>query len=305
MLDEPLDSLDLPNQAAVARSSQRICRAENVAVLLVAHDVNPLLGYLDQVDLSGGRQRGRRARSATSSRPDADARCTGCRSRCCAPATGGWSSSASPRRLTPRPPARATVASMGRTNALVEPRLRRARAARLPVHGQRLVARGDRGRDGRRGRLVHGSARRELRRAHARGDGLSGRAAAPRSRTAGARWATSLLRRSPRSRSAAQRGAGRRFAAASRPRSASCRWSRLRSAFSSSASTAACSSSWSRCCSAPSSGSSRPGADAGDRRAGGPARAAHRGPAVAAGLARPRTWRAHGASRCGPGRWLL
>jgi zinc/manganese transport system ATP-binding protein len=56
MLDEPLDSLDLPNQAAVSALVQRICRAENVAVLLVAHDVNPLLPYLDQVIyLAGGR----------------------------------------------------------------------------------------------------------------------------------------------------------------------------------------------------------------------------------------------------------
>jgi zinc/manganese transport system ATP-binding protein len=56
MLDEPLDSLDLPNQAAVTALVQRICRSENVAVLLVAHDVNPLLPYLDQVIyLAGGR----------------------------------------------------------------------------------------------------------------------------------------------------------------------------------------------------------------------------------------------------------
>jgi zinc/manganese transport system ATP-binding protein len=56
MLDEPLDSLDLPNQAAVSALVQRICRTENVAVLLVAHDVNPLLSYLDQVIyLAGGR----------------------------------------------------------------------------------------------------------------------------------------------------------------------------------------------------------------------------------------------------------
>jgi zinc/manganese transport system ATP-binding protein len=56
MLDEPLDSLDLLNQAAVTALVQRICRAENVAVLLVAHDVNPLLPYLDQVIyLAGGR----------------------------------------------------------------------------------------------------------------------------------------------------------------------------------------------------------------------------------------------------------
>jgi zinc/manganese transport system ATP-binding protein len=49
LLDEPLDSLDLPNQAAVAALVGRICRAEGVATLLVAHDVNPLLAYLDRV----------------------------------------------------------------------------------------------------------------------------------------------------------------------------------------------------------------------------------------------------------------
>jgi zinc/manganese transport system ATP-binding protein len=49
MLDEPLDSLDLSNQGAVASLVQRICRSEGVAVLLVAHDVNPILGYLDRV----------------------------------------------------------------------------------------------------------------------------------------------------------------------------------------------------------------------------------------------------------------
>jgi zinc/manganese transport system ATP-binding protein len=55
ILDEPLDSLDLPNQAAVAGLIRRICRSQDVAVLLVAHDVNPLLGYLDRVVyLAGG-----------------------------------------------------------------------------------------------------------------------------------------------------------------------------------------------------------------------------------------------------------
>jgi zinc/manganese transport system ATP-binding protein len=49
ILDEPLDSLDLPSQTAVAGLLQRICREDGVAVLLVAHDVNPLLGYLDRV----------------------------------------------------------------------------------------------------------------------------------------------------------------------------------------------------------------------------------------------------------------
>jgi zinc/manganese transport system ATP-binding protein len=49
LLDEPLDSLDLPNQAAVAALVAQICREQRVAVLLVAHDVNPLLPYLDRV----------------------------------------------------------------------------------------------------------------------------------------------------------------------------------------------------------------------------------------------------------------
>jgi zinc/manganese transport system ATP-binding protein len=49
LLDEPLDSLDLPNQSAVAALVQRICRTQGVTVVLVAHDVNPILGYLDRV----------------------------------------------------------------------------------------------------------------------------------------------------------------------------------------------------------------------------------------------------------------
>jgi zinc/manganese transport system ATP-binding protein len=49
LLDEPLDGLDLPNQSAVAALLQRICRREGVATLLVAHDVNPILAYLDRV----------------------------------------------------------------------------------------------------------------------------------------------------------------------------------------------------------------------------------------------------------------
>jgi zinc/manganese transport system ATP-binding protein len=49
LLDEPLDSLDLPNQAGVAELVRRICREEDVAVLLVAHDVNPILAALDCV----------------------------------------------------------------------------------------------------------------------------------------------------------------------------------------------------------------------------------------------------------------
>ena len=49
LLDEPLDSLDLPNQGAIAALISRICRADGVTVVMVAHDVNPILSYLDRV----------------------------------------------------------------------------------------------------------------------------------------------------------------------------------------------------------------------------------------------------------------
>jgi zinc/manganese transport system ATP-binding protein len=49
LLDEPLDSLDLPNQAAAAALISRICRSEGVTVVMVAHDVNPILAHLDRV----------------------------------------------------------------------------------------------------------------------------------------------------------------------------------------------------------------------------------------------------------------
>ncbi len=49
ILDEPLDGLDLPNQAAVAALISHICSRHKVSVLMAAHDVNPILGYLDQV----------------------------------------------------------------------------------------------------------------------------------------------------------------------------------------------------------------------------------------------------------------
>jgi zinc/manganese transport system ATP-binding protein len=55
LLDEPLDGLDLPNQASVAALVRHICTAERVAVVLVTHDVNPIVGYLDRVVyLAGG-----------------------------------------------------------------------------------------------------------------------------------------------------------------------------------------------------------------------------------------------------------
>ncbi len=49
LLDEPLDSLDLPNQAAVASLISDISRASGITVLIVAHDVNPIASALDAV----------------------------------------------------------------------------------------------------------------------------------------------------------------------------------------------------------------------------------------------------------------
>jgi zinc/manganese transport system ATP-binding protein len=49
VLDEPLDSLDLPSQASVAGLVSTICREQGMTVMLVAHDVNPILPYLDCV----------------------------------------------------------------------------------------------------------------------------------------------------------------------------------------------------------------------------------------------------------------
>jgi zinc/manganese transport system ATP-binding protein len=54
ILDEPLDSLDLANQRAIAALLGRIRDRQGVPVLLVAHDVNPLLTQLDRVVYFGG-----------------------------------------------------------------------------------------------------------------------------------------------------------------------------------------------------------------------------------------------------------
>jgi zinc/manganese transport system ATP-binding protein len=48
-MDEPLDSLDLRNQQGVAGVIRQISRETGAAVLLVAHDVNPILSAVDRV----------------------------------------------------------------------------------------------------------------------------------------------------------------------------------------------------------------------------------------------------------------
>jgi zinc/manganese transport system ATP-binding protein len=53
LLDEPLDGLDLPSQAAVTALISRICRERGIGTIMAAHDVNPLLAYLDLVAYIG------------------------------------------------------------------------------------------------------------------------------------------------------------------------------------------------------------------------------------------------------------
>ena len=49
LLDEPLASLDVRNQVAIAHLVDRVVRERGVATLMVTHDVNPILGVIDQV----------------------------------------------------------------------------------------------------------------------------------------------------------------------------------------------------------------------------------------------------------------
>jgi zinc/manganese transport system ATP-binding protein len=49
LLDEPLASLDLRNQHAIAQLVAQVARERNITVLLVSHDVNPLLPFTNRV----------------------------------------------------------------------------------------------------------------------------------------------------------------------------------------------------------------------------------------------------------------
>ncbi len=49
LLDEPLASLDLRNQIAIAQLVARVAREQGITVLLVTHDVNPVLPLVQQV----------------------------------------------------------------------------------------------------------------------------------------------------------------------------------------------------------------------------------------------------------------
>lgn len=49
LLDEPLSSLDMSHEQEIVSLVSRVCRTRNVTVLLVSHDINPLLQDVDRV----------------------------------------------------------------------------------------------------------------------------------------------------------------------------------------------------------------------------------------------------------------
>lgn len=49
LLDEPLASLDLRSQHEIVHLVDNLCRARNMTVLFVSHDLNPLLEVLDSI----------------------------------------------------------------------------------------------------------------------------------------------------------------------------------------------------------------------------------------------------------------
>lgn len=49
LMDEPLSYLDVRNQGTIVQLISDVARRRNLTVLLIAHDVNPLLRHIDQV----------------------------------------------------------------------------------------------------------------------------------------------------------------------------------------------------------------------------------------------------------------
>jgi zinc/manganese transport system ATP-binding protein len=49
LMDEPLSHLDVRNQGTIVQLIGNVVRERRLTVLLIAHDVNPLLPYIDAV----------------------------------------------------------------------------------------------------------------------------------------------------------------------------------------------------------------------------------------------------------------
>ncbi len=49
LLDEPLANLDIRRATQLIRLVHSVCKSQNIAVLLIAHDINPLLPVVDRI----------------------------------------------------------------------------------------------------------------------------------------------------------------------------------------------------------------------------------------------------------------
>jgi zinc/manganese transport system ATP-binding protein len=49
LLDEPLANLDIRRETQLIRLVHSVCKSQNIAVLLIAHDINPLLPVVDRI----------------------------------------------------------------------------------------------------------------------------------------------------------------------------------------------------------------------------------------------------------------
>jgi zinc/manganese transport system ATP-binding protein len=49
LLDEPLANLDMSHEQEIVTLVEKVCRTRKVAVMLVSHDINPLLPVVDRV----------------------------------------------------------------------------------------------------------------------------------------------------------------------------------------------------------------------------------------------------------------
>jgi zinc/manganese transport system ATP-binding protein len=56
LLDEPLASLDMRSQVAITELVQKLARAQGITVLMVTHDINPVLPLVDRVVYVAGGQ---------------------------------------------------------------------------------------------------------------------------------------------------------------------------------------------------------------------------------------------------------
>ncbi len=231
-------------------------------MLLVAHDVNPLLGYLDQVIyIAGGRATSGSVDEVIT--PDTLSALYGAPIEVLKTADGRLvvvGQPEAPHHHGDRHGRTTTITTDTMNPTLSLNPSTTSRAVHVPVHGQRA-----RGRDDRRGpgggrRLVHGAPPPELRRPHAVGDGVPGRDRRRARRPADrARLLPRLRRRGAGScAEPADRRASARPAAATAPRprrSAPSRRSDWPPGTCSCRSTTPCSAAPRRCCSGRSSAS--------------------------------------------------